>query len=485
VLQGAAAELISQVTRRQLALGWPDLLVVSNPAYARVFPHWAGELAEAFPPGRLPARVRSNSGMTDRQWPPRTVLLPDSGYFLLREIREALEELGVQVVSVPLLERGAGAPGSRSGTKADADYADRLLQAVLQNKPDLLLTVNHLGLDRDGRLQDLLGSLRIPLAVWYVDSPEYILEDAPCVLSESSVLFCWERAWIPRLQALGHAAVTHLPLAGSPGFAREGRPARDFSLVAGSNSGALRKWRQRLDCPTRLVRELDELLESAVDFSPADLPDAELGRRLQGGAFPGLAAWLDETSLRRLASLVVLRATREDRLRLARHFLGEDFVLHGDEGWRGLLPAGRIRPPLDYYRELADHYGTVRVSLSTTSRQMPGTVNQRLFDAPLAGSAVLTDRRAELESLFEPGREVLVYDSPAEALELGRDLLRDEPARRRLVECARRRIRAEHLYVHRLSRLLETVGQVLDRKGSGGLKAFRPAAEKEIRCASW
>jgi spore maturation protein CgeB len=116
---------------------------------------------------------------------------------------------------------------------------------------------------------------------------------------------------------------------------------------------------------------------------------------------------------------------------------------------------------------------------------MPGTVNQRLFDAPLAGSAVLTDRRAELESLFEPGREVLVYDSPAEALELGRDLLRDEPARRRLVECARRRIRAEHLYVHRLSRLLETVGQVLDRKGSGGLKAFRPAAEKEIRCASW
>lgn len=484
VLRGSASELVAEVTRRQLALGWPDLLVVHNPAYGRFFPEWLTDIGQSLPPGRLPSRVGAGSGRAARSWPPHTVLLPDSGYFLLREIREALEELGARVFLVPLRQgRNSAPPGARPGTEADADYADRLLQAVLAHQPDLLLTVNHLGLDREGRIQDLLASLDVPLAVWYVDSPEYILEDAPCALSEESFLFCWERAWLPRLSERGRARAWHLPLAGNPGFFRQGTPRRDFSLVCGSNQGALRKWRERLACPARLDGELDSLLEQAVEFSSTSLPDDELRGLLDGGRFPGLAAWADGAARRRLASLVVLRATREDRLRLARRFLDQDFRLHGDAGWRALLPAGRVAPPLDYYRELADHYSTVRVSLNTTSRQMPGTVNQRLFDAPLAGSAVLTDWRRDLDDLFEPGREVLVYHEPAEALELALELTRDEPARRRLVERARARIRGQHLYTHRLRSLLDSMGTILGRERPG--HSLRLAAEKERECTSW
>lgn len=485
VLRGPAEELVHEVTRRQMALGWPDLLVVHNPAYTRFFPAWSALLLASLPPGRLPARLGECSGLAARAWPPGRVLIPDSGYYLVREIAEALATLGIRVTRVPLKAgRHVGPPGASSGTDADPDYSDRLLRAVLEDKPDLLLTVNHLGLDREGRIQGLLASLRIPLAVWYVDSPEYILEDAPCLTGEASFLFCWEKAWIPRLRAMGHGRVEHLPLAGSLSFLRHARHERDFSLVAGSNGGALRKWGRRLSCPEELAGELKDLLEQAVDFPVGELPDGELRARLAGERFRGLREWADESRLRRLASLVVLRATREDRLRLARSFVGRDFVLHGDEDWRILLPDARIRPPLDYYRELADHYRTVRVSLNSTSRQMPGTVNQRLFDAPLAGSLILTDWRADLEHLFDPGAEVLVYREPAEALETGVRAVRDKTERGRLVERARRRIRGEHLYSHRLRRLLDSMGKVLGHGGPGRGEVVRPRAEKEQACAS-
>lgn len=454
---GAAEELIAWVTTRQMALGWPDLAVLHNPAYGRAFPDWAARLLEALPPGRRPSRLGARL-VDDLRWPPRRVLLLDSGYYLLREIREALVELGIDVLSVPLVERSAGDPGLLAGpTRADAGYAERLLQAVADGRPDLALAVNHLGLDREGRIQDLLASLGVPLAVWYVDSPEYILEDAPSALCEESHLFCWERAWIPRLESLGFPSVTHLPLAGSPGFARASRPRRDFSLVAGSNAGALAKWRGKLACPRVHGLELEALLAEASSFPVHELPEAELERRLMFVS-PAFRAWLDPARRRCLASLLVLMGTQQERLALARAFRGRDFALHGDAGWRGLRPGLPPSPPLDYYGELADHYASTRLSLNATSRQMPGTVNQRLFDAPLAGSLVLSDRRADLTDFLEPGREVLVYHDVAQAPEIGLELTRDEPRRRAMVEAARLRIRSGHLYTHRLRAMLDGIG---------------------------
>lgn len=486
VTRGTADELRAAVTREQQRRGWPDLLVVHNPAYARAFPAWTARLVESLAPGRLASRVRQAGGVDERRWPPRTVLLPDAGYFLTRELDEAFQAQGLRTLRVPLRARERDQrPGSRPGTEADADYADRLLAAVLEGKPDLAVAVNHLGLDRDGRVQELLAGLRVPLAVWYVDSPEFILDDAPCLATERSVLFCWERAWIPRLRVGFPGPVFHLPLAGSPSFLREPRPRRDLNLVAGSNAGALRKWRGRLACPPALRPELDDLLDQAVAFARGALPGDELERRMVRGAWPGLAAWLDAPRRRALESLLVLRATRDERLALARAFAGGefDFTLHGDEGWRGELPERLLRPPLDYYRGLAEHYRGTRVSLNTTSRQMPGTVNQRLFDAPLAGSAVLTDVVGDLEELFEPGVEVAVHRSPEEALEAARRLLGDEPARRRLVERARARILVEHLVTHRVTTMLERIGAT--REESPAAPQPRLRAEEREPCASW
>jgi spore maturation protein CgeB len=110
-------------------------------------------------------------------------------------------------------------------------------------------------------------------------------------------------------------------------------------------------------------------------------------------------------------------------------------------------------PRLDYYADLPRFYPMSRISLNCTSRQMKGAVNQRVFDVPASGGFVLTDRREQLEGLFEPGREVLVYDGPEEIPGLVERLLADDPLRREVSRAARARILAGHTYEHRLAEL--------------------------------
>lgn len=138
-------------------------------------------------------------------------------------------------------------------------------------------------------------------------------------------------------------------------------------------------------------------------------------------------------------------------------------VIAGDaEGWREVFPEGsgaRCIGRLDYYADLPRFYAMSKVSLNCTSRQMKGAVNQRVFDVPACGGFVLTDRREQLARLFEPGREVIVYDAPEDIPDLTARCLADEALRRRVSAAARARILAEHTYERRLSELLTVMRQ--------------------------
>lgn len=451
-LPGGAAEQLAGVTHRQRELGWPDLAVVANPALARLAPEWAERVLRELPPGRR----ASGLGAAVRRGPfePRRALVVDSGYFLLRECVDGFARIGVETLRVPLSRTG----GEISPTalhrplEPDGDFIERLLAAVAEGRPDFVFAVNHIGFDREGRLLDLLDSLRLPLAVWYVDSPEYVLDGALSAARAGTVLFSWERAWIEPMRRLGFEHVEHLPLAAHEGFDRPHRPRFDAGFVGGSNVEAVAKWKRRLGLPAALHGEVEDLLEDWRSRPGRALPRESLAAAL--AARPGLEARLDADGRRRLESLLVLQATQRDRVELLEAFGPARCELRGDAGWKGLLPGWKPGAPLDYYRGLPSFVAACRLTLNRTSRQMPTALNQRAFDAPLAGSLPLGERQADLEELFEPGRDCVSWRDPAEAVELATALLADEPRRRALAERARRRILDEHLYRHRLRSLV-------------------------------
>ena len=379
----------------------------------------------------------------------RRLLLFQSGYYLERELARAAQCLGLEtaVWSFP-----------RTLTGRDESFRE-LLEIIKNFRPDLALTVNHLGFDAEGLLDDIFTRLDLPVASWFVDSPVFILGPRPP--SPLISAFTWDRDYLGYLKSRGFAKVRHLPLAAdeeifSPPPSAPA-PRRPVAFVGDSLGAATEKFLGKLGPmpgPGRadLIRVLDGRAEAFL-ADHALLPDPEPLSRLAEArglaARPGLVTDLQ--------ALVTWRASRLWRLRVLR---GQDpGLLHvaGDPGWRELLSLSpdRLTPPLDYYGGLAAYFQASAVNLNITSAQMKTGLNQRVFDVPAAGAFLLTDRREQLFDLFEEGREVAAYQNPDEAAELAAWFADRPAARQKIARAARDRILGAHLYRHRLAELLK------------------------------
>jgi spore maturation protein CgeB len=96
----------------------------------------------------------------------------------------------------------------------------------------------------------------------------------------------------------------------------------------------------------------------------------------------------------------------------------------------------------------------------------------RLFEAAACGVPIISDYWKGLETLFQPGREILISDSARETLNAIQDL--PERERAAIGRRARRRVLAEHTAEHRAVQLEEYLREArkLSRPAAG-----RPAAE--------
>jgi spore maturation protein CgeB len=412
--------------------------------------------------GRAAARLRAGAAFARRTGYPKfaggtpRVLVAQGDYFLQGEIDAALRGLGVAArgLSLPDLARGSTA------------FVESLLTAVTEFRPDFLLTVNHLGLDREGRLMGLLADLELPLASWFVDSPRLILHDFPRQADPWCAVFTWDRDTAPDLSALGFADPVFLPLATDPDRFRPPRPgdapleaafAADVSFVGSSMVRQVREPLDRLAGFPELVRDYAALAGAFARAPRRDvagfLAEARPDLHARFMALPDSRARLD------FELLVTWEATRQYRTRCVRALLPFAPSIAGDRHWAETLPASppwRHLPPLNYYRDLPGFYPGSKVSLNCTSMQMKGAVNQRVFDIPACGGFVLTDRREQLSLAFDPD-ETACYDDPGEITDLARHYLAHPDERRRIADRARRRILAEHTYRHRLATLIEAM----------------------------
>jgi len=111
-------------------------------------------------------------------------------------------------------------------------------------------------------------------------------------------------------------------------------------------------------------------------------------------------------------------------------------------------------------------YNRQRFTLNVTRADMVRlgwSPSVRLFEAAACATPIVSDRWAGLETLFTPGKEIIVADSHAHVL----DLLRRMPTERRIAlgENARRRVLAEHTSDHRAVELESYLAALPRRMG--------------------
>lgn len=79
--------------------------------------------------------------------------------------------------------------------------------------------------------------------------------------------------------------------------------------------------------------------------------------------------------------------------------------------------------------------------------------NMRLYEATGMGCLLLNDLKSNIADIFEPGREIVCYDSPEECLDLIRYYTRNTSERDRIAEAGQRRTLTEHSYLNRAKEL--------------------------------
>lgn len=455
------AVALQRLSRWQLQQGTqplPPLVPLVHPLYARITPNYYGPLRE-----KLRQSVSTNFWQQAVQ--PRfasqtpRLLLITSQYFLMGELVGACESLNIpfQLLTVD------------NNEMASATFVEQLLHAAVTFKPDAVLTLNHLGVDREGVLVELLQKLQLPLASWFVDNPHLILHLYQKLVSPWTSIFTWDVDNIASLKAMGFEHVFYLPLATDP---------RRFILNTGQNAPAA--WRSRLSfvgnsmlhkVGARLKKgHLSRPLLTAFKNTATRFGESEersvraFLTRQQPELQQAYEALADNEARLAYETALTWEATRQYRTRCVEQLLPFTPLIVGDSGWRIVFRKQsaqvRLHSELAYYNQLPHFYPCSDINFNCTSKQMKGAVNQRIFDVPATGSFVLTDWREQMDELFDPHTEIACYHEPEEVPELIRHYLKHPQERQRIATAARKRILAEHTWQHRLQSMIQQLRAV-------------------------
>ncbi|MBI5057049.1 MAG: glycosyltransferase [Nitrospirae bacterium] len=380
------------------------------------------------------------------------VLLIDTGYFLVREAEKALKALGHEVLRVPVETRGNG-----------ETIITSLVDAIVNFKPDFLLTMNHLGFDEEGVLTDFFRSIEMPVASWYVDSPNLIVQAFDKNVSPWMSLFLWDKSYMKDMEAMGFESVVNLPLGTDeslfkPLTARKhgkmpGKYFCDVGFVGNSMVGPVKEWMMKVDAGLHSIVE-----KTAEYFAHSGCPNEDIMKVIPENEREKIEA-LNKKKKMDIEAAILWKSTLLYRLSCLESLNGFNVSIYGDSAWKELLRKQNFKlfPPLNYYKELPLLYNSCRINFNATSRQMKEAVNQRVFDVPACGAFILTDYQKGLDELFDVGKEMIVYKDKDEIPALVKYYLDNPDKREAVAKNGAERILKEHTYKHRLDVMIRAM----------------------------
>ncbi len=372
---------------------------------------------------------------------PLKIIFLDKTYFLQKETIAVLKKMGHTVVSLQVLDD-------------PKQMLDSLLKTCLQVKPDFIMGTNHIGFDPDGKIANVLNELDLPVLFWYLDDFRFIIPRGRNQALPNIALFSFEKNDLPDLRKFGFEHVFYMP-AGSPL-----QPDADFfnpefsylqdriSFVGNTFLDAQERW---------FLPRYPELYEQ-LDF---DKWNAQKQTLVDFIIKAQVTQFSSEADLFHYAGYVAGRSTMENRIELLKQIPNP--VVFGDRHWPELGLNAEIHPPVHPAETAPKIFKASQINLNISSTQLHTSVNQRVFDVPLAGGFLLTDWRESLAELFDPEKELTVYHSVDELREKIDYFQKHDLERNKIITRAARRIEKEHLLEHRIQKMLEQMKQTFQQ----------------------
>jgi spore maturation protein CgeB len=316
--------------------------------------------------------------------------------------------------------------------------------------------------------EHILRSLNIPLFPMFFDDPVFTLNCQPgLVLPKDELFFVWDKGHIERMRERGYKKVFHLPLGCNenkfkPLKKPQGRFSHQMSFVGSIASPdeilePIKKAemilqnifetvvRRRMEKPERALHLI--LDEVANHLSTAEWESWKLFEKTK-------AYWVFVDRLHRF-----INAIWREQIVTSMALNDLPISVYGNDAWKDMKVD--FKGHLDYHKQLPRLYASCPLHLNLSAPQLFTTVNNRVFDVLACGSMVLSDWREELGDYFEEGKEILVFHTVEEAVEMAKEWIGRDEALRKMAQVGRQRVLAEHTWKKRMTDALAVIAEEL------------------------
>ena len=286
-----------------------------------------------------------------------------------------------------------------------------------------------------------------------------------CLQATTWIKAVWDKGHARELQLLGVPNVVHLQAAArhhsydtSPIDPTHQRPT--VSIIAGVEStcftGAGQLTQDGL-LAGQLVLAGQRELGPSTDFFDLYHKRYRLSDVIGAGEDPAVAGTKAQSYF---SAKSVYRAARSIQHRdryavLLKRQLGDGCLLAGD-GWNAMYKLPTTPAPADDDARI-NHYRSVAINVCLGSGCADTSLDPQAFDIAAAGGFLLCHDCPELAGCFDVGTDCASFATEEELLDKIRYYLTHPEDRVATAAAGQRRALAEHLYSHRLTRVLDTV----------------------------
>ncbi len=381
------------------------------------------------------------------------ILFFDMGSYLYRDILDCLLSMGHEVHTVYY----------HFDDRYKDDYFCQCFSEKLRERHyDLVLSVNFFPLPAV-----LCHEAGIPYVAWSCDSPlAEGLEDYFDLDTNRIYLFDREETEYYRKQ--GHTNVFHLPLAVNtdrlasltfPADLRK-RFSADVSFVGMLYENNLQGLMAPLDDFCRGY--LQGAMDSQMVLTGCDLITPLLTEEFMNRVNARYKALSDRAEApytpiqrRGLAFALQKQITFAERFSLLSAF-GElcDTAFYSTKNYDFGSPV-RFCGPVKYHTEMPAVFRFSALNLCPTLRSIISGIPLRSLDIMACGGALLSNAQPELVESFTDGEDLILYNTPEEALDKGRYYLAHRDELETIARSGQEKVRAEFSYPDKIKQLLE------------------------------
>ncbi|MBN1577550.1 MAG: glycosyltransferase [Chitinispirillaceae bacterium] len=382
------------------------------------------------------------------------IIFFNQNYLIQRETVAALRRLpGARVVAVDIVPSPSG---------GQAQSAARVLE---EQGCSILVTVNEWGMDAGGVLWEYLDRNKIVHVNWSADDPFYegIMKVKKYRPSRLRFDFVSDKGYVKPMLKRGYKAY-FLPLATdlelfNPGAQRENTWDNDIVFVGNSYTkqmdGFLKIAPEFIDTLAPFLGEVVQRYDENVEHDVEGHLAREVGKiRLPHGLSFEKAYFIAKHAAGYFGRKRMIRS-------LIERYPG--FRVYGEQGWLQELPDGRLGT-VKYYDTLCAVYRRAKITIDINRMVIRNGFTQRAFDVPASGGFLITSAKPVVYEYFVtsgPAREIAVFRSRKELIELVDYYLAHEDERLAIAQRGLKKVVTRHTYDHRIAEMFRVISQEL------------------------